>query len=58
MNNNGDLKGKLTKTGNEDINITMYGWFLDARSHNLPISEFILQTQAKLVAKTLNKLNN
>ena len=51
----GDSKRKLRKTGNEGINATMYDLFLDARSQNLPISGPILQVQAKLVEKRLNK---
>ena len=51
----GDSKRKLRKPGNKDINATIYDWFLDSRSQYLPISGPVLQAQAKLVAKRLNK---
>lgn len=52
---NSNAKRKLRQTGNEDINKILLEWFLDARTRNLPISGPILQTQAKIIAKRLQK---
>ncbi|GBO01842.1 hypothetical protein AVEN_213619-1 [Araneus ventricosus] len=55
LNGNGSTKRKMRKTANEEINEIVWEWFVNARSRNLPISEPILQTQAKDIAEKLRK---
>lgn len=50
----GDRKRKCRTTGNEEINETVYEWFVGARAKNMPISGPILQAQALNVAAALN----
>ncbi|KAK9731729.1 Tc5 transposase DNA-binding domain [Popillia japonica] len=49
----GKIKRKAKRTGNEEINKTVWGWFVSAQSKNLPISGTMLQSQALNVPKKL-----
>ncbi|GBN50644.1 hypothetical protein AVEN_125252-1 [Araneus ventricosus] len=55
LNRNGSTKRKIRKTVNEEINETVWEWFVDARSRNLPISGPMLQAQDKDIAEKLGK---
>ncbi|GBL77384.1 hypothetical protein AVEN_233348-1 [Araneus ventricosus] len=45
----------MRRTADEEINEIVWEWFVDARARNLPISEPILQAQAKDIAEKLGK---
>lgn len=47
--------GKIT--GNEEINETVWEWFVSARAKGMPISGPIIQAEAMEVAKRLNNIN-
>ena len=41
---------KVRKTGNEDLNLTMFEWFCEVRSRNIPITGKLIQEKARGLA--------
>ncbi|XP_071481843.1 tigger transposable element-derived protein 4-like [Diadema antillarum] len=51
-----DMKRKLRKTGNEELNATVYEWFKDATARMMPVSGPLFRLKATEIAAEL-KLN-
>lgn len=57
LKGNGEMKRKLRKTGNEEINELIWEWFVNDRSRNLPISGHILyKPKLNKLRKNLKKI--
>ena len=52
---NGKIKGELKKNANEDVNETVWEWFVSVRAKNHRVSGPLVQEYAKQVAQKLGK---